>query len=165
MATTAGLATVVVVAAVVLLIRAGGHARSGTAPVATVTSTAGVPQGGEPAPSTAGPKSSSRAAAPSLKAPVAEASSVPSSKGPYALEVGQYIDFDRALDERDRLQALTGFEGWVVPSSQNGGTTYRIVLGVYRSYGRAQGAANMLLRSRTLKSVTVVPLPPKSARN
>jgi cell division protein FtsN len=62
------------------------------------------------------------------------------------------------------MQALTGFQGWVATSSVDGNESYRVVLGVYRSEERATAAANMLLKSRTLPSVTVVSLPPQSAR-
>lgn len=61
------------------------------------------------------------------------------------------------------MQELTGIEGWVVPAAE-GEEGYRVVLGAYRSRERAEGAANMLMNSRTLRNVTVVPLPPRSAR-
>jgi len=62
------------------------------------------------------------------------------------------------------MQQLTGFQGWVVDAAGGGGKPYRIVLGVYRSRARATAAANMLLNSKTLRDVTVVPLPPRNAR-
>ena len=40
----------------------------------------------------------------------------------------------------------------------------RVVLGIYRTRERAESAASMLLRSRTLDQVTVVPLPSRRAR-
>jgi hypothetical protein len=61
------------------------------------------------------------------------------------------------------MHQLTGFEGWVV-TAPDGGGPYRIVLGAYRSHARATSAADMLLRSKTLRDVTVVPLPPRSER-
>jgi hypothetical protein len=80
------------------------------------------------------------------------------------LDVGGYVDLESAIADRERMQQLTGFQGWVVDAAEGGGRPYRIVLGVYRSRARATAAANMLLNSRTLRGVTVVPLPPRSAR-
>jgi hypothetical protein len=79
-------------------------------------------------------------------------------------DVGGYYDVGTALDERSRLQQLTGFEGWVVDAPDDREHPYRVVLGAYRSVERATGAANLLLRSKTLPNVTVVPLPPRSTR-
>ena len=62
------------------------------------------------------------------------------------------------------MQALTGIEGWVVPAPENGSDPHRVVLGIYRSYDRANSAARMLRNSNTLGSVTVTPLPKRSAR-
>ena len=86
------------------------------------------------------------------------------SRQPYTLDVGGYADLERALDQRERMQELTGIQGWVVPSDDRAGAAYRIVLGAYRSPERATAAANMLMNSRTLSDVTVVRLPPQSTR-
>jgi type II secretory pathway predicted ATPase ExeA len=87
-----------------------------------------------------------------------------SPTGRWTLEVGESIDLSSALAERDRLAAKTGFEGWVIPASEGSSGTHRIVLGIYRSRERANSAARMLVRSRTLGSVAVVPMPRRSAR-
>jgi type II secretory pathway predicted ATPase ExeA len=159
MAITAALATVVVVGVVALLIRASGHARSGAEAVATAT--APVAQDGDATP--ASDRERSRTAGTAPKASVAEPSSSTDSRGPFTLDVGGPFSFDRALDQRVRMQELTGFEGWVVPA-QGQADAYRVVVGVYRSRERATSAANMLLRSKTLPRVVVVPLPPRDAR-
>jgi cell division protein FtsN len=90
--------------------------------------------------------------------------SIARSRGPYTLDVGGFRDLDRALEERDRMQRLTGFEGWVVTEAPGEDKPYRVVLGIYRSRQRATAAANMLLNSRTLHYVSVETLPSKSQR-
>ena len=91
-----------------------------------------------------------------------DASPIP--RGPYTLDAGVRLDLQTALDERNRIQALTGIEGWVAPAAAPGDQEYRIVLGIFRSYARARAAANMLMRSRTLSHVTVVSMPARSTR-
>ena len=81
----------------------------------------------------------------------------------YTLAVGEFSDLQAAFDERDRIHVLTRMDTWVVPASDSAGP-HRIVLGVYRSPERAQNAARMLLRSRTLPAATVVALPKRGAR-
>jgi len=102
-------------------------------------------------------------ATPPVPAEPSPAAAASESSGPFTLQVSGDLDFDTAFDERQRLQALTGFEGWVVRSPDGGGR-YRVVVGAYRSHKRATAAANMLLNSRTLPDVTVIPLPPRNVR-
>jgi hypothetical protein len=85
-------------------------------------------------------------------------------RGPFTLQVEEVFDLQDAFSERERLQALTGIEGWVVPAREGSADPHRIVLGAYRSLARATNAANMLKRSRTLASVAVISLPSRSAR-
>jgi len=135
---SAALAAMLVVTTVGLVVRAGCHAQSPAARGAAVAS----------------------AAAPQA----ATDAQPPHRRGPYTLDVGGYEDLQTALDQRDRMRTLAGLDGWVVATADGGARPYRIVLGIYRSYERATAAANMLLRSKTLREVTVVPLPPKRAR-
>ena len=137
---SAAIAAMVVIATVGLVIRAGRHAQGPAAQGAGAVSTAAAPQA------------------------VKDAPSPHRRPGPYTLDVGGYEDLQTALDQRDRMRNLAGLDGWVVAAPDGGGRPYRIVLGIYRNYERATAAANMLLRSRTLHDVTVVPLPPKRAR-
>jgi type II secretory pathway predicted ATPase ExeA len=83
---------------------------------------------------------------------------------PYTLDTGGRLDLETAYDERERIQALTGIEGWVVPIDEPGADKYHVVLGIFRSYSRARSAAAMLTRSKTLSSVTVITLPPRTSR-
>ena len=100
-------------------------------------------------------------ASPTARTPAASA---PIPRGPYTLEVGGSPDVQAALDQRQRLQSLTGIQGWVVSPTEAGDGKYRIVLGVFHSYARATAAAHAMMRSRTLASVKVITMPPRTAR-
>ena len=157
MATTVSLATIGIITAVVLGLRAAGNARSHAANAGNAATTASV------APREAG----TRAARATTTAGASERSSEASTalpRGPYTLDAGVRLDLQTALDERQRMQGLTGIEGWVVPAVGPGAEEYRVVLGIFHSYNRARAAAGMLMRSRTLAKVTVVSLPPRSTR-
>jgi hypothetical protein len=86
-------------------------------------------------------------------------------KPPYSVEVGAFDSEDIAYDQRDRFEALTGIEGWVVEPKKDGPRKYRIVLGIFSSEKRATSAANMLVKSQTLLRAKVVSLPPRHSRN
>lgn len=80
------------------------------------------------------------------------------------LDVGAYLDPERAGSERERLRAATGLDAWVTKVSEAGGHTYHVVLGIYRSSARADAAADLLLTEGRVSQVRVVPLPPRRAR-
>jgi septal ring-binding cell division protein DamX len=165
--TTVSLAAIVIIAAVALVIRTGGLSRSRAGQAEGVATTADSQQDAGKASSSRALKtgaSSARAASATRSAERASIGSTARSKRPYTLDVGGYDDLESALDARVRMQDLTGFEGWVVTANEGGVETYRIVLGVYRSHARATAATRMLLDTRTLREVTVVPLPPQSSR-
>ncbi len=169
-ATTASLATLLVVPAVFLGLRATRNA-------------ARVPHGDQTAgyaaatPATPAPRTTASRVTPLGTPPVvtpptsepapateADAAAVAPPHGPYTLDPGLALDMQTALEQRDRLQSLTGIQGWVVPNADPTAGTYRVVLGVFRSYTKATAAADMLVRSRTLDNVQVVALPPRRAR-
>jgi type II secretory pathway predicted ATPase ExeA len=175
----------IVAAAAVLLIRAGGFAKGrdtsavattgdSTAAAVQTTKAARAASGSTTTPSskTSQKKAATTAPRPSPEPPASSSErsvlydepASSRSKGPFTLEVGNYLDLERAFNERDRMQALTGIEGWVIPAPENGSDPHRVVLGIYRSYDRANSAARMLRNSNTLGSVTVTLLPKKSAR-
>jgi hypothetical protein len=176
----------IVIVAAVLMIRAGGFAKGRATSVAAITgdttvatkqstkavragsgsTTAPSPRTSEKRTATTTPRSSAAPAASSSldRSEPYEETTSSRSKGPFTLEVGNYLDLERAFNERDRMQALTGIEGWVIPAPENGSDPHRVVLGIYRSYDRANAAARMLRSSNTLGSVTVTPLPRRSAR-
>ncbi len=166
-AATALFAAIVVITAVALVMRAVGLARSRAGQFAGATATATAPQDANKASSSGVLRAGSRTAGASPVARVGEhglEGSTTRSRRPYTLDVCGTADLESALDQRDRMQELTGIEGWVVAAAGGGDEPYRIVLGAYRSHERATAAANMLLNSRTLSDVKVVPLPPRSAR-
>jgi hypothetical protein len=165
---TMALASIAVIAALALVIRMGGLARNRTRQVAQVTSPAAAPRE---------PERKSNAKAPAVRRETARAMVAPppvdesrpdvppaSPQQTYTLDVCGFSDEQTAVDQRDRLQELTGFQGWVVTPADGGSTPFHVVLGAYRSYERAAAAAQMLKSSRTLSDVTVVPLPPRGER-
>jgi len=80
------------------------------------------------------------------------------------LEVGTYLDADRAHLECERLAAESGLRAWVVTSREYGATSYRVVLGVFRTEDRAQSSATTLLERGLVSEARVVPLPPRRSR-
>ena len=62
------------------------------------------------------------------------------------------------------MEELAGIEGWVVPAPDGSREPHRVVLGIYRSHARASAAARMLLTSKTLPAVNVVPLARRGER-
>ncbi len=138
-----------------------------TAPPNADNALSSTPPDADNASSSGVPRADSRIAGPSPLARVDENSldgSTTRSNRAYTLDVGGYLDLESALEQRDRMHTLTGIEGWVVTAADDGGNTYRIVLGAYRSYERATAAADMLLNTKTLSDVTVVPLPSRRVR-
>jgi type II secretory pathway predicted ATPase ExeA len=164
--TTALLVAALLVAAIVLGWRAGllahgpwAHARTATTAITTPTQAPPVIA-----------KASVAAPAPRVVPPThapepASAAQAPPLRGPFTLEVGSSPDLQEAYAQRDIVQGLTGFKGWVVPAPEGSGQPHRVIVGIYRQRSRADAAANMLLRSKTLSEVTVVSLPPRARRN
>jgi len=166
-ATIALLAAAVIVTAVALVIRAGGLARKGAGRADTLATTANAPQPVVKAPSSRASKARARvvpATSPASEAERASEGTAARAKGPWTIDVGGYLDLQYALAERDRMQALTGIQAWVIPAPEGGSEPHRIVVGMYRSRERADRAANMLVSTKTLSEVAVVPLPPPGAR-
>lgn len=125
---------------------------------------------GEAPPARTPVPSAPAAAAPARPAPAPappgadEAAAAAPGRGPFTIEVAASRNLQLALDERNRLEELTGIEGWVVPAPAGGDAPHRVVIGVYGSYERARRAADMLVRTRTLPAAAVAPLPPPDAR-
>ena len=157
----------VVVAAAAVVMRAGGAFRGRTRQAAGVVTVAGVPPDSARASVAAVgqlPAITTEAVGPVRTRDPRPGAPDTRPKQPYTIEVGGEFDLATALEQRERMQQLTGFEGWIVPVTDGASETYRIVLGAYRSEERATSAASMLMRSRTLRNVTVGPLPPRSDR-
>jgi hypothetical protein len=90
------------------------------------------------------------------------ASKLPAARR-YTIEVAKGLDYDAALAERDRVAALTHIHGWVIVP-EDGGSDHHVVLGIFSAGERAQSAARMLVRSRTLSEADVIPMPPPRLR-
>ena len=174
-------AAMLMLAIVVLVIRAGGLARRHDAvaasapaakqvagvqraPVETRVSAPIAKPHGASAPEVAAPAEAPAASA----AEPAPVTATPAAEGvihgPYTIDVGGYLDAQEAADQRDRAQALTGIRGWVVAAPEGTSELNRVVLGMYRARGRADAAAQMLVRSKTLAEATVVHMPSRTVR-
>ncbi len=81
------------------------------------------------------------------------------------LDVGSYLDSSRAHLECDHLIAQTGLEAWVVEEADNGGTSYRIVVGTFSTPERAEASADSMLERGLISEARVVPLPARRARH
>jgi type II secretory pathway predicted ATPase ExeA len=188
----AALVALVVLVTVALLVRSGGLARVGNGHAAKATVVAATPRSSAPSPvsipatarvapgeTKAGPspaqvgKSAGPPSAPPAKDLEASQRGQDKSAPPapvenpaqrYTIDVGGYLDFQRALEERDRMQSLTGILAWVVVGDEEKGKAHRIVLGIFRSSDRATSAAEAMLANNTLTEARVVPLPPRRAR-
>lgn len=162
------LAVIVVVLAVVLLVRAGVLARvsASRSPAAAGgrAKTSSVEPVASPAPAVLAATPAPPAAA--VSAPVATtddaAPKLPAARR-YTIEVARGLDYDAAMAERDRVAALTNIHGWVIVP-EDGGSDHHVVLGIFSAGERAQSAARMLVRSRTLSEANVIPMPPPRLR-
>ena len=162
------LAALVVVPALALVIRAGGLMHHRPASSTTVAAAARprrrhpLPPAGAPAPPPA-----STAPADSVAAPASDTAGtaivLPSPRR-YTLDAGAFPDRESALAARDNIQNLTGMQAWVVAAGDDSIGPHHVVIGVFRTPDAASTAMAALVSSHTLDSLTVVPLPPRSAR-
>src|SRR6185436_19863150 len=159
MPAAAALVALIAVLAIVLVIRAGSLAKKSVPESSPPVLTAATRTDDSKTAKSTKTSMTARNTETRESAPV-EAS--PDQKGPFTIDVGGYSELQTAIDERDRMQLLTGFEGWVIPADD--GHRHRVVVGAYRNHARAASAASMLLRSRTLSRAVVVPLPPRDQR-
>ena len=161
----AAAATIVVFVAIGLIVRVIGIARTHGAPPAAATasvSPTGDQESSARAPSGGATRGAGATRATEPREPSPAAGPIP--KGPYTLDTNALLGYTAALDERSRTQSLTGIEGWVAPAGDDHPDQYRVLLGIFSSYSRAQSAAAMLMRSHTLSHVTVVKLPSRRVR-
>lgn len=82
----------------------------------------------------------------------------------WAVDVGSHVDPGAAGMDRERLVEETGLKGWIVRSSENGTTRYRVVLGIYSTRERAENGAAILMDRGTVSDAMAIPLPPRSVR-
>jgi hypothetical protein len=83
----------------------------------------------------------------------------PHVAGTFGIAVGTYMAEQRAIEERDRLQAATHLDGIVTPSAEGGTTLYRVILGRYSTRHQAELAAVTLMSNGLVRESLIVPLP------
>jgi cell division protein FtsN len=74
------------------------------------------------------------------------------------IEVGTYIDPNRAGAERERLAGVTGLSARVLQTGRSGGETYHVVLGSFSTSSRAERMADRLVGQGMIDQAQVVPL-------
>jgi general secretion pathway protein A len=122
--------------------------------------------GSAAAPTATDGKDAGRTAAATAAAKTSRARSRATDPGQlYALEVGSYLDVDRATAERDRLAADTGLKGWILLGAEGDGDVVRVILGPYRTEERARWGAETLLDRGVVTEAAVIPLPPRRERH
>jgi hypothetical protein len=99
------------------------------------------------------------------KRPAADSVATPARRERLGLEVGTYLDVERARLECDRLASESGLRAWVVTDSEYGAASYRVVLGVFRTRDRAEASATTLLERGLVSEAQVVDLPGRRARH
>jgi cell division protein FtsN len=80
----------------------------------------------------------------------------PASK--FGIDVGTFLNQDRANAEQTKLQGSTGLTAKVTPVSEGGVTSYRVVLGEFTSKAEAEKKANDLIVAQTIREAHVIKL-------
>jgi hypothetical protein len=80
----------------------------------------------------------------------------PASK--FGIDVGTFLNQDRANAEQTKLQGSTGLTAKVTPVSDGGVTSYRVVLGEFSSKAEADKKANDLIVSQAIREAHVIKL-------
>ena len=76
----------------------------------------------------------------------------------YAIDVGTYLSEDRANAEQAKIQAAASITGKVVPVTEDGVTSYRVVMGDFTSKGDAEKKANELIAASQAREARVIPV-------
>jgi hypothetical protein len=103
------------------------------------------PKPAAPAATTAPPVATPKPATPAMEPSAALTPATPAARPDtlvYGIGVASYLDRDRALQELNRLTALSQLPGQIVPFNSSGTTMFRVVLGRYASNGSATRAAS-----------------------
>jgi cell division protein FtsN len=86
------------------------------------------------------------------------ASTPPAPVTKFGIDVGSFLTQDRANAEQTKLQASTSLSARVVPKSEDGGTSYHVVLGEFTSRKDAEKKANDLIVAQSVHEATVTKL-------
>ncbi len=93
-------------------------------------------------------------------APGGEAAAPPPPPTKFGIDVGSFLTQDRANAEQAKLQAATSLPARVVPTNEDGGTSYHVVLGEFTSRKDAQSKANELIVGAKIQEAHVTKLKP-----
>jgi len=107
-------------------------------------------------------KPKAAAAAPAATGAGGQAAAQPETPPPpptkFGIDVGTFLNQDRANQEQTKLQGSTGLEAKVTPVSDGGVTSYRVVLGEFTSKAEAEKKANDLIVAQTIREAHVIKL-------
>ena len=92
--------------------------------------------------------------------PAAAAATPPPPPSKFGIDVGSYLSQDRASSEQGKLQTSTSLPARVVPTSEDGGTSYHVVIGEFTSRKDAEKKANELIVAQTIREAKVTKLKP-----
>jgi len=78
----------------------------------------------------------------------------------FGIDVGSFLTQDRANAEQTKLQAATSLPARVVPTTEDGGTSYHVVIGEFTSRKDAEKKANELIVGSKIQEAHVTKLKP-----
>ncbi len=108
------------------------------------------------------PAATAAAATPGAAPGATAASAAPATPAPppakFGIDVGTFLNQDKANSEQTRLQTATGLTAKVEPTSDGGVTSYRIVLGDFPSRAAAEKKANELIVAQSIREAHVIKL-------
>jgi len=78
----------------------------------------------------------------------------------FGIDVGSFLSQDRANAEQGKLQTSTSLPARVVPTSEDGGTSYHVVIGEFTNRKDAEKKANDLIVAQTIREAKVTKLKP-----
>ena len=91
-------------------------------------------------------------------ATAAQPETPPPPAAKFGIDVGTFLNQDRANAEQTKLQDSTGLTAKVTPVSEGGVTSYRVVLGEFTSKAEAEKKANDLIVAQTIREAHVIKL-------
>ncbi len=106
------------------------------------------------------PAATAATGTPGVGAPAASAAPAtpPPPPAKFGIDVGTFLNQDKANSEQTRLQGATGLTAKVEPTTDGGVTSYRIVLGEFPSRAAAEKKANELIVAQSIREAHVIKL-------
>jgi len=114
---------------------------------------------GAGAAATAGSASATKPVAAAPESGAAATPPTPKEKGPYAVDVGDFIEEGRAKEVADALKPTAGAAVQVIPVTGDGGATYHVFVGNFKSRASAEALGAKLFSKGVVEQANVVPLP------